>query len=307
MRVVFFGTPAFAVPSLRGLLSAAYDVVGVVTQPDRPQGRSRSELLAPPVKRAALEAGLPVLQPERPMGDVFSASLRRLQADVGIVVAYGHILKPEVLDVPRDGMLNVHASLLPRLRGAAPIQHALLAGDGITGVSIMRMEAGLDTGPVLHQVETPIDPADTAGTLTDRLAVLGADALLEALALLADGSGSWKPQDDALATYAPKIERSSARLTWDEAAPRVERRIRAFDPAPGAWARLGDVEVKLFVGRAVDGRGAAGTVLSAGETLVMAPADGAVEVREVQPAGRTRIPVAAWVHGRGVQAGDCFA
>ena len=158
MRIVFFGTPEFAVPSFRALLRERYQVVGVVTQPDQPQGRSRTHAVAPPVKTEALNAGIPVLQPARPLGDVFLAGLRRLEPDLGVVVAYGHILRPDVLSLPRLGMINVHASLLPRWRGAAPIQHAILAGDTETGVSIMQMEQGLDSGPVLHRVATPIGP-----------------------------------------------------------------------------------------------------------------------------------------------------
>ena len=159
MRIVFFGTPEFAVTALRALLRERFTVAGVVTQPDKPQGRSHSTLVPPPVKTAALEAGLPVLQPAKPVGDLFLAGLRRLEADLGVVVAYGHILRPEVLDSPARGMINVHASLLPRFRGAAPIQHALLAGDRETGISIMRMEEGLDSGPVLHRSATARRPA----------------------------------------------------------------------------------------------------------------------------------------------------
>src|SRR5918992_4542721 len=214
MRIVFFGTPAFAVPSLQALLRGRFTVAGVVTQPDKPQGRSRSELIAPPVKIAALAAGIPVLQPIRPIGDVFTASLRRLEPDLGIVVAYGHILRPEVLDLPARGMINVHASLLPRFRGAAPIQHAILSGDRETGISIMRMEEGLDSGPVLHRVSTPIADGETAGSLTARLAQLGATALVEALSLLSAGSVKLQPQDESRVTYAPKISRETARLDW---------------------------------------------------------------------------------------------
>src|SRR5918993_2149516 len=195
MRIVFFGTPAFAVPSLQALLQDRFAVAGVVTQPDKPQGRSRSELIAPPVKIAALAAGIPVLQPIRPVGDVFTASLRRLEPDLGVVVAYGHILKPEVLSLPPNGMINVHASLLPRHRGAAPIQQAILEGDPQTGITIMQMEEGLDSGPMLHRVTTPIEPDETAGALAQRLAALGATALVEALSLLSRGLMRPQAQD----------------------------------------------------------------------------------------------------------------
>src|SRR5688500_19953077 len=181
MRIVFFGTPTFAVPSLEALLHGRFTIAGVVTQPDKPHGRSRSQLIAPPIKIVAARAGIPVLQPVRPVGDVFTTSLRRLEPDLGIVVAYGHILRPEVLSLPPRGLINVHASLLPRYRGAAPIQHAILRGETETGVSIMQMEAGLDSGPVLHRVATSIEIGETAGALSVRLAELGAAGLIEAL------------------------------------------------------------------------------------------------------------------------------
>src|ERR687896_1677245 len=172
MRIVFFGTPDFAVASLQALVQGRFSVTGVVTQPDKPQGRSRSELIPPPVKVTARSAGIPVLQPVRPVGDVFTTSLRRLEPDLGVVVAYGHILRPEILSIPPRGMINVHASLLPRYRGAAPVQHAILNGERETGISIMQMEEGLDSRPVLHRVATPIEPDETAWTLGTRLAEL---------------------------------------------------------------------------------------------------------------------------------------
>jgi methionyl-tRNA formyltransferase len=303
MRIVFFGTPEFAVPSFRALLRERYSVVGVVTQPDRPQGRSRSTLVASPVKAEAERSGIPVLQPVRPLGDVFLAGLRRLEADLGIVVAYGHILRPTVLSLPRLGMLNVHASLLPRWRGAAPIQHAILAGDVETGVSIMQMEAGLDSGPVLHRIATPIGAEETAGALAARLAELGATALVDSLSLLAAGFVKPEPQDAAAATIAPKIDREGARLDWRRDAPALARQVRAYDPAPGAWAMHDGSPLKLFGAVPADSRGEPGCVLAAGESLVVGCADGALAVREVQPAGKTRLAVRDWVRGRGIAAG----
>lgn len=307
MRIVFFGTPAFAVPSLQALLQGRFAVVGVVTQPDKPQGRSRSELIAPPVKVAARAGGIPVLQPVRPVGDVFTASLRRLEPDLGVVVAYGHILRPEVLSLPALGMINVHASLLPRHRGAAPIQQAILAGDGKTGITIMQMEEGLDSGPMLHHVTTSIGPDETAGSLATRLADLGAGALIEALSLLSGGLARPQPQDHARATYAPKLDREIARLVWQRDAPALVRQIRAFDPAPGAWADLNGGTLKLFGAREAPGSGEPGTVLEAASRLVIAAGSGAVAVSEVQPAGKTRLPVEAWVRGRGITAGQRLA
>ncbi len=307
MRLIFFGTPEFAVPSLRALHHAEHDVVGVVTQPDRPRGRSRSKLQPPPAKVAALHLNLPVFQPERPVGDVFSAQLRRLAPDLGVVAAYGHILKPEILAIPTLGMINVHASVLPRWRGAAPIQAAILAGDRSTGVSIMQMEEGLDTGPVLLTFETPIAPGETFGTLNARLAELGATALLQAVEQLAEGTARPTPQDDADACYAPKITRQMAHLDWRAPAEELARRLRAFDPTPGAWTALDGQTVKLFEGRAVENGGAApGTVVKAGDQLTIACGSGALEVRMVQPAGKKALSVAEWVRGRGIAAGQQF-
>jgi methionyl-tRNA formyltransferase len=307
MRIVFFGTPEFAIPSLRALLQERYTLVGVVTQPDKPQGRSRSTLVAPPVKLEAARHGLPVLQPARPTGDLFLASLRRLEPDLGVVVAYGHLLRPTVLTLPALGMINVHASLLPRWRGAAPIQHAILAGDGETGVSIMQMEEGLDSGPVLHRAATPIEPDETAGALAARLAELGATALVDALSLLAGGFARPEPQDEAQVTLAPKIDRESARLDWHRDALALARQVRAFDPSPGAWTMHAGAALKLFGGAAAEQRGEPGVVLSAGDRLVVACRDGALVVREVQPAGKTRLAVEAWVRGRGIAVGDRLA
>ncbi|MBL8978621.1 MAG: methionyl-tRNA formyltransferase [Gemmatimonadetes bacterium] len=305
MRIVFFGTPAFAVPSLRALLEEGFDVQAVVSQPDRPQGRSRSQLVPPPVKVAALEEGIPVLQPERPVGD-FATDLAALGADLGVVVAYGHILKPEILAIPRLGMINVHASLLPALRGAAPIQWAILNGNETTGVSIMQMEAGLDSGPVYHQIETEVAADETGAELTERLAELGAAALVEALTVLEAGEARATPQDHARATLAPKVHRGHTRLDWGRDGATLARVVRAFDPDPGAWALLDGQEVKLFGGRVANAGGDPGTVLTTGTTLQIAAQVGALEVCEVQPAGKKRMPVEAWVRGRGIAAGQRF-
>ncbi|HEY9443533.1 MAG TPA: methionyl-tRNA formyltransferase, partial [Gemmatimonadales bacterium] len=263
MRVVFFGTPDFAVVSLKAMLRERISVVGVVTQPDKPQGRSRTTLVPPPVKVVAQAEGLPILQPTRPVGDLFLAAVRRLEPDLGVVVAYGHVLRREVLDLPPRGLINVHASLLPRFRGAAPIQHAILSGDRETGVCIMRMEEGLDTGPVLHRVATPISDDETAGTLSRRLATLGATALVEAISLLGAGLERPQPQDDSAATYAPKVSRELARLDWTRDAQTLERQVRAFDPAPGAWTTLDAAPVKLFAATPAVGSGTPGSVLAA--------------------------------------------
>ena len=213
----------------------SYDVVGVVTQPDKPQGRSRSVLVPSPVKVIAEEEGLPVLQPEKPRGDDFERALRSLAPDLSVVVAYGHLLPTSVIDLPPLGTLNIHASLLPRWRGAAPIQAALLAGDADTGISIMRMVKRMDAGNVLLQVPTPILDDETYGELQLRLSELGALAIVEALTLLSLGPVTEVPQDEALVTFASKVEREQAQVEWTHDGHAVSRRIRAYDPRPGAF------------------------------------------------------------------------
>ena len=298
MRIVFFGTPEFAVPSLRTLISEGHDVVGVVTQPDKPRGRSRSVLVHPPVKSLSLEHELPVLQPDRPTGDLFAAALQRLRPDIGVVVAYGHILRPEILDLPNHGMINVHASLLPRWRGAAPIQKAILEGDPVTGVSIMQMAPGMDTGPVVHRLQTTIRQGQTAGELSGRLADLGAVGLITALEAIEQHTATPEPQDEATATHAPKVTRAVARIDWRDPADRVARQTLAYDPAPGAWAQFGDAPVKLFHGEAIPATAEPGTILAAGDRLLVACGSGAVELNEIQPAGKKRLSVADWARGR---------
>jgi len=306
MRVIFFGTPEFAVPSLDALRRGGHDIAAVVTQPDRPHGRSRSRLVAPPVKEAALAAGIEVLQPERPVGDLFAATLRHTGARLGVVAAYGHILKPDILAIPAAGMINVHASLLPRWRGAAPVQAAILHGDRVTGVSIMRMEAGLDSGPVYLQRELPIAAEDTAGALTARLAELGAEALLEVVDALEGNGPAPVPQVDAEATFAPKVTRAAARVPWERSAVEVALHLRAYDPWPGAWSDGASGELKLFTPRIADGAGQPGEVLEAGPALVVACGEGAVQVAEVQPAGRRRLAAAEWLRGRPLGVGARF-
>lgn len=307
MRVLFYGTPDFAVPSLTALVGEGFDVVGVVTRPDRPAGRHHNTSVPSPVKHAAIAEDLRVLQPENPATDEFHAQVAALEPDVAAVVAYGHILKPRLLAVPRLGSVNVHASLLPKLRGAAPIERAILEGFGETGVTIMQMDAGMDTGPVLHQVSTPIPGDETAGELRVRLAEIGALALVEALTLMEETGLTPQPQQEAEATYAPKLTREEERLDWTASAEVLARKIRAFDPKPGAWTESHGKALKLFGARAVAGGGKPGTVLAAGATLTVAAGTGAIEVSEVQPAGKQRMGVQAYVNGRGIAAGDVLA
>ncbi len=307
MRVVFFGTPEFAVPSLRALLGEGFDVLAVVTQPDKPQGRSRSRTVPPPVKVAAEAEGIPVLQPERPADPAFMEQMRALAPDLGVVVAYGHILKPELLAIPTRGMVNVHPSLLPELRGAAPVEWAIMQGLARTGVTIMLMEEGLDSGPILHQLPERIED-ETGGELSAHLAEMGAQALVEALALWEQGALRPVPQDHSRATYAPKLTRDTARIRWSETPVQVARTVRALDPKPGAWTELDGRGVKLFGARVADGQGGApGEVLVADRRLVVAAGKGVVEVEEVQPAGRARMSAEQWIRGRRVKAGQRFS
>lgn len=307
MRVVFFGTPDFAVPSLEALCGEGFDVVAVVTQPDRPQGRSRSRLIPSPVKVAALEEELPVLQPERPTGDAFLGALRELEPDIGVVVAYGHLLKPELLALPPRGMVNVHPSLLPDLRGAAPVEWAILRGFDSTGVTLMQMEAGMDSGPVLHQIPHGIPTGITGGELSLHLSEVGAQALIEGLTLWERDALRPVPQDHTKATFAPKLTRELARIDWTKPADQVTRVILALDPKPSAWTELDGHEVKMFRAEVAEGRGNPGEVLIADSRLLIATGRGAVEVEEVQPASKDRVSVAEWIRGRGVAAGRRFS
>lgn len=307
MRILFWGTPEFAVPALRSLCEEGHDLVGVVTQPDRPAGRGRG-VAASPVKQAAGEMGVPILQPERARGDEFLAQVAELRPDLSVVVAYGQILKPEVLAAPRLGSINIHASLLPELRGAAPIQWAVVRGLQETGVTIMRMEAGLDSGPMILRVEEPILPDDSAAELAERLSGLGAEALVEALAMIENDAAPETTQDHSRATYAPKIERETARIDWSLPAAQVALWMRGMDDVPGAWSPLGDRgTVKLFRPRVIDTLGVPGEVLAVdGEGVLVACGFGAVLVREVQPPGKRRMAAGEWVRGRGVAVGDRF-
>jgi methionyl-tRNA formyltransferase len=314
MRVLFWGTPEFAAPPLRALLGEGFDVVGVVTQPDRPQGRSRSALVASAVKRIAVEESLAVFQPEKPREAGFIDAIRACAPDISVVVAYGHLLPKDVIDLPRLGTLNIHASLLPAWRGAAPIQAAIREGDAETGVTIMRMVPKLDAGPILLQVPTPIVHDETYGELQLRLSELGALALIEALSLIDIGQMVEREQDESLATFAPKIEREHARIDWTRPAAEVARSIRAYDPKPGAWTMLGGVEVKLFGARgtAADRPTGAedaspGAVIAVEESgAIIACGDGVVRITDAQPAGKRRLTMTELSRGRGIGVGHRF-
>lgn len=309
MRVLFWGTPEFATPPLRALVGEGFEVVGVVTQPDKSAGRSRSTRQAPPVKQVALEEGIPVLQPAKPRGEAFIGQIRELQPDISVVVAYGHILPRDVIDLPKRGTLNIHASLLPEFRGAAPIQAAIREGLAWTGVSIMRMVDRLDAGPVILQLGTTVTEDETYGELALTLSELGAAALVEALALVELGKATETPQVESQATYAPKIDREAARVNWTRDARTVSRIIRAYDPKPGAFTTLGGKDVKLYGARLVGDRSAGkpGEILAIdSDGLLVACADGAVRVLHAQPAGKKRMTPSDWLRGRGIRVGDRF-
>jgi methionyl-tRNA formyltransferase len=287
LRIVFAGTPEFAAVHLQALLDAGLAPVAVYTQPDRPAGRGQ-KLMASPVKQLAVAHGIPVLQPATLRDPAAQAELAALQPDLLVVVAYGLILPQAVLDIPRLGCINSHASLLPRWRGAAPIQRAVQAGDAESGVTVMRMEAGLDTGPMLLKVRTPIAADDTGGSLHDRLAALGAAAVVAAIPQLAAGTLAGEVQDDALANYAHKLNKDEARLDWSRPAAELERLVRAFNPWPVCHSSLDEAALKVYAAELGEGQGAPGTILAASrDGLTVACGSGALRLTRLQlPGGK---------------------
>ncbi|MDO7909619.1 methionyl-tRNA formyltransferase [Pseudomonas monteilii] len=295
MRIVFAGTPEFAAEHLKALLDSPHDVVAVYTQPDRPAGRGQ-KLMPSPVKQLAALHGIPVLQPPTLRAAEAQAELAALAPDLMVVVAYGLILPQAVLDIPRLGCINSHASLLPRWRGAAPIQRAVQAGDAESGVTVMRMEAGLDTGPMLLKVSTPIGAQDTGGSLHDRLANLGPAAVLQAIAGLEDGSLSGEIQDDTLATYAHKLNKDEARLDWNRPAVELERLVRAFNPWPICHSTLEGAAIKVLNAELSTEQGQPGELLSASK-------DGLVVACGVQSLRLTRVQLPG---GKALSFADVF-
>ena len=307
MRVLFWGTPEFAAAPLRALLGEGFEVFGVVTQPDKPVGRSRA-LTPPPVKEIALEEKIPCFQPATPKDQEFLDTISAIQPDISIVVAYGHILPKRVIDLPRLGTLNIHASLLPLLRGAAPIQAAIRQGFRETGVTIMRMVSALDAGPIILTATVPVLDDETYGELQNRLAEVGALTLVEALTLIDMGGAREIPQDDSLATYAGKVTRDDARVDWNLSSDEVSRIIRAYDPKPGAFTTLNGLDIKLFGARKVAGQAVtgsnAGSVISSSDGIIVACGDGSIWIRDVQPSGKRRMRSIEWMRGRGISIGD---
>lgn len=311
MRVVFMGSPEFAVPCLRAL-AAKHEVALVVSQPDKPAGRG-SQLTAPAVKLAALELGLPIAQPKSARTGELRDALAATNAELAVVVAYGKILPLPVLVALPRGCINVHGSLLPRYRGAAPVQWSVINGDAETGVSIMQLDEGMDTGPVLLERRTPIDPDETSGELMARLAPIGAAALLEAIEGLTAGTLYPLQQDHSKATHARMLDKTDGAIDFARPAHLVASRIRGVDPWPGARAKLRDQVVKLFRARPSDGRAdasspAAGTVLAVDTTGAhIATSDGAIVVREIQAPGRKRLTAQQFAAGRGIAVGDVLS
>lgn len=299
VRVIFMGTPEFAVPTLDALVAAGHELVLVVAQPDKPSGRGQ-QLVSPPVAARAKELGLPLAQPTKIRSGEFPELVRSVGADVAVVLAYGRILTKELLTAPRLGCVNVHASLLPRWRGAAPIQASVLAGDAVTGVCTQQMEEGLDTGPVYLEHTTPLDPEETAGTLHDRLSAMSAVVAVDTLAVL--GSATPTPQDGALATWAPKIEKEDGRVDWTRPADELHRRVRAMTPWPGGFVAWRDGALKLVTVRVAEGEGEPGTVLST-DPLRVATGRGALELVLVQAPGKKPVAGADFARGARILVG----
>ncbi|HYG59915.1 MAG TPA: methionyl-tRNA formyltransferase [Symbiobacteriaceae bacterium] len=310
LKVLFMGTPDFAARSLEAVLAAGYPVVGVVTQPDKPVGRG-GKVKYPPVKEVALAHGLPVFQPKRVRRPEVVAELRELGADITVVVAFGQILSKEALEISPLGSINVHGSLLPRWRGAAPIQRAILSGDEETGITTMYMDEGMDTGDMCLKDTTPILPEDTFGTLHDRLAALGSRLLVQTLQQVEAGTAPRTPQPAEGVTYASKLERADERIDWSRTAEEIFNQVRGLNPFPVAFTQGPKGTLKIWrvsVYNDRRGRGEPGTVVEIVKKkgFVVAAGEGFVLVQEVQPPGKGRMEAAAYVNGGGVQVGTRF-
>jgi len=305
MKVIFAGTPDFAAAALKAIAAAGFEIPLVLTQPDRPKGRGM-QLAPSPVKQAALELGLRVAQPEKLRNNAEALQmLKGVDADVMVVAAYGLILPQDVLDTPKHGCLNIHASLLPRWRGAAPIQRAIEAGDAETGVCIMQMDIGLDTGDVVSEHCYAIQPTDTANEVHDALMNLGAEAIVADLQQLkAEGRLKSVKQPEEGVTYAQKLSKEEARVDWNESAAVIERKIRAFNPVPAAWVEYQGKPMKIWRAEVVAQQGRAGEVLScSADGLVVACGENALKITELQPSGSKRMPIAAFAAGHKIEVG----
>lgn len=311
MRIVFMGTPDFAVGSLQALCeSGKHEILAVVTQPDRPKGRG-NKLLQTPVKEYALEQGLTVYQPQKVKTPEFVELLHELQPELIVVAAFGQFLSKEILELPKYGCINVHASLLPKYRGAAPIQYAIIKGEKESGVTIMQMDIGMDTGAMLDKVVVPIEENTTMGELHDALREQGAALLLEVIDKIAAGTAVAEPQDDAQATYATLLDRSMEHIDWSKTAQEVHNLIRGFNPAPSTFTKLPNGKsLKIWGSKMTDksSAAAAGTVIETGKhSFFVACGEGVLEITEVQPESKKRMPAQVFLNGRGVQEGDLLA
>lgn len=311
MRIVFMGTPDFAVGSLQALCeSGKHEILAVVTQPDRPKGRG-NKLLQTPVKEYALEQGLTVYQPQKVKTPEFVELLHELQPELIVVAAFGQFLSKEILELPKYGCINVHASLLPKYRGAAPIQYAIIKGEKKSGVTIMQMDIGMDTGAMLDKVVVPIEENTTMGELHDALREQGAALLLEVIDKIAAGTAVAEPQDDAQATYATLLDRSMEHIDWSKTAQEVHNLIRGFNPAPSTFTKLPNGKsLKIWGSKMTDksSAAAAGTVIETGKhSFFVACGEGVLEITEVQPESKKRMPAQVFLNGRGVQEGDLLA
>jgi methionyl-tRNA formyltransferase len=296
MRIVFIGTGEIGVPTLKALLKSEREIVGIVTQPDKPVGRAQI-IEPPPIKKALAGAKMPILQPGRIKERRAIEEIRALEPDVIVVAAYGQILPRDILEIPKSACLNLHASLLPRWRGAAPIQAAIAAGDTETGITVMYMDEGLDTGDIMLQCKTNISPTETGGLLHDRLANIAPKALLESLELLAQGNAPRTAQDHAIATYAPKLKREHGKIDWSESADAIERKIRAFNPWPGAFMTIDGRNLKIFSASIVDLGGVPGQILKSHNEFIVAAGKGALLLSEVQLEGKRRMDALEFLRG----------
>jgi methionyl-tRNA formyltransferase len=297
MRILFIGTGDIGMPALQALLKSEHEVVGVVTQPDKPVGRAQT-IEPPPIKKALAATKIRVLQPARIKDRQAIEEIHGLTPDVIVVMAYGQILPSDILEIPKITCLNLHASLLPRWRGAAPIQAAIAAGDRNTGITVMYMNEGLDTGDILLQRAIDIEPTDTGGSLHDRLAKVAPETLLESLELLENGRAPRMPQHDALATYASKLKREDGKIDWTNPADAIERKIRAFDPWPGAFMKYDGQNLKIFSATILALRGTPGEILQSEKELVIAAGEGALSLGQVQLEGKRRMTAVEFLRGR---------
>ena len=297
MRIVFIGTGEIGVPTLHGLQKSGHELVGVITQPDKPVGREQ-KITAPPIKAALAASKMPMLQPTKIKDTKAIEQIRALAPDVIVVMAYGQILPGTILDIPKVACLNLHASLLPRWRGPAPIQAAIAAGDRETGIAVMYVDEGLDTGDILLQRKIDIAPNETGQSLHSRLAEIAPEAMLESLRLLAAGNAPRIPQDQSLATYAPKLNREAGLVNWNDTAEVIEHKIRAYNPWPGAFTWFNNKKLKIFAASIVDLPGKPGEILSKDKKLVVAAADRALSLTEVQLEGKRRMSAAEFLRGQ---------